>query len=270
MQTQHSAQQFKMSKIIFSILLFLNFNVNAQVNYFKIDTSIFSITYKVKNINETKDTSDIKYETYKLDIGKNYSKYYPLNYEIVDSIINIENEENENLEPLLELPIIFKDYKSDMYLLSQQFLIIEFEYEEKNNLIWTLTEDTCTYLTYLCKKATTNYKGRNYIAWFTTEIPIKDGPYIFSGLPGLILKIYDEKKMFEFISSNLNNSSNLILKKNNLQNNNFKKTTYTEFKNIKDNYKINGVEFILNYIGNIKIQGKISNKNFNYLPMELF
>ncbi|MFY1045776.1 GLPGLI family protein [Chryseobacterium sp. GP-SGM7] len=33
-----------------------------------------------------------------------------------------------------------------------------------------------------------------YNAWFTNEIPISEGPYKFSGLPGLIVKIEDTKK----------------------------------------------------------------------------
>ena len=43
--------------------------------------------------------------------------------------------------------------------------------------------------------------GRNWIAWYTTDIPIQDGPYKFNGLPGLILKINDEtgSHSFQFI-----------------------------------------------------------------------
>lgn len=60
---------------------------------------------------------------------------------------------------------------------------------------------------YKIQKATTEYLGRNWIAWFTNEIQIQDGPYKFSGLPGLILKISDEKNdhVFNFIGSKINN-----------------------------------------------------------------
>lgn len=41
------------------------------------------------------------------------------------------------------------------------------------------------------QKAETDFAGRHWIAWFSAEIPIQDGPYKFYGLPGLIVKIED-------------------------------------------------------------------------------
>lgn len=51
---------------------------------------------------------------------------------------------------------------------------------------------------YTLQKATTQFGGRNWIAWFTKEIPISEGPYKFRGLPGMIFHIYDDKANFEF------------------------------------------------------------------------
>lgn len=48
------------------------------------------------------------------------------------------------------------------------------------------------------QKATTQFGGRNWIAWFTNDIQIQDGPYKFCGLPGLILNIEDEGKTHIF------------------------------------------------------------------------
>lgn len=42
---------------------------------------------------------------------------------------------------------------------------------------------------YNCRKATAEYRGNNYIAYYTKEIPISAGPYKFKGLPGLILEL---------------------------------------------------------------------------------
>ena len=61
---------------------------------------------------------------------------------------------------------------------------------------WTVFPDTMTILNYLCFKATTTFRGRNYNAWFTLDIPINDGPWKIYGLPGLILRLEDEDGLF--------------------------------------------------------------------------
>lgn len=42
---------------------------------------------------------------------------------------------------------------------------------------------------YNCLKAGLSWRGRNYTAYYTTEIPLPFGPYKFKGLPGLILSL---------------------------------------------------------------------------------
>src|SRR6185312_15765235 len=70
--------------------------------------------------------------------------------------------------------------------------------DETGDLPWQITNTTDTVSSYNCQKATLNFRGRDYVAWFTTDIPISDGPWKFSGLPGLILKIEDTKGLFSF------------------------------------------------------------------------
>lgn len=52
-------------------------------------------------------------------------------------------------------------------------------------------KDSLSILDYKCIKATTRFRGRDYTAWVTKELPINDGPWKFYGLPGLILQIED-------------------------------------------------------------------------------
>ncbi len=72
-------------------------------------------------------------------------------------------------------------------------------YEEKiEPMKWLITKDTMNFSGYKCQKATTDFRGRSYIAWFTHELPWNEGPYKFRGLPGLIVKIEDTKGNFIF------------------------------------------------------------------------
>ena len=59
-----------------------------------------------------------------------------------------------------------------------------------------------------CQNASIEFRGRTFIAWFTTDIPVGFGPYKFKGLPGLILEVYDSEKLWymKAIKMNLKNS----------------------------------------------------------------
>ncbi len=64
-------------------------------------------------------------------------------------------------------------------------------------LEWSFCDEaTDSIMGYDCRKATVEFAGRNYTAWFTPEIPLPFGPYKFGGLPGLILKIEDAERQF--------------------------------------------------------------------------
>jgi len=56
---------------------------------------------------------------------------------------------------------------------------------------------------YVCKKATTTFRGRNYIAWYAVDIPTQFGPWKFNGLPGLILEAYDETYRYHWTTQKI-------------------------------------------------------------------
>lgn len=61
---------------------------------------------------------------------------------------------------------------------------------------WTLADGEQTILGHRCQKATCHFRGRDFVAWFATDVPIKGGPWKFGGLPGCILKVYDTQKIY--------------------------------------------------------------------------
>ncbi|GHE31853.1 GLPGLI family protein [Sphingobacterium griseoflavum] len=77
--------------------------------------------------------------------------------------------------------------------------MVHFYYSEPQNVLdWDLLTDTMTVMGYRCQKAVVDYGGRRWEAWFSTEIPISDGPYKFCGLPGLIVTIEDATSSWKF------------------------------------------------------------------------
>ena len=76
---------------------------------------------------------------------------------------------------------------------------------------WQFSSDTLTVLGYVCQKATTSFRGRDYEAWFSPEIPIKEGPWKLYGLPGLILKVVVDDGLFVFDAIGLENLKDVYI-----------------------------------------------------------
>lgn len=87
---------------------------------------------------------------------------------------------------------------------------------------WTLLNESKDISGFSVHKATTQYRGRKYTAWYTPEIPLPYGPWKFNGLPGLILEVYDQDKIFYLSAKRININQNqlceLPINKNSLKN----------------------------------------------------
>ena len=77
-------------------------------------------------------------------------------------------------------------------------------------LNWKITSEQKMIGKYQSQKAETTYGGRNWIAWFTTELPFSDGPYVFNGLPGLIVSIQDSNNDYSFNLIEVKKGGNLF------------------------------------------------------------
>ncbi|MDE6392531.1 MAG: GLPGLI family protein [Muribaculaceae bacterium] len=73
---------------------------------------------------------------------------------------------------------------------------------------WEISDDTKEIIGYQCFKATTDYRGRRWTAWFSPEIPVQEGPWKLCGLPGLILEAYDTDKNYHFEADGLKQNPN--------------------------------------------------------------
>ena len=63
---------------------------------------------------------------------------------------------------------------------------------------WIISFELQELLGYTCQKATCHFRGRNYVAWFAPDIPVRQGPWKLGGLPGIILKAHDTDSLYTF------------------------------------------------------------------------
>ena len=68
-----------------------------------------------------------------------------------------------------------------------------------NKINWEIKNEFKVINKYKCTKAVCNFRGRNYTAWFSPDIPVVNGPWKFHGLPGLILQISDETGAYDWV-----------------------------------------------------------------------
>ncbi len=109
---------------------------------------------------------------------------------------------------------------------------------------WKLVDESKTIQSFNCKKAEISYNGRNWVAWYTTDVPLPYGPYKFTGLPGLIIKISDQTGDYDFelvksVSGNKLKGKMLAIEKRRYENANI--TTMAGLREAKKNFVNNMV-----------------------------
>lgn len=73
---------------------------------------------------------------------------------------------------------------------------------------YKLGSKTKQILGYDCKQAFVKWRGRYFELYYTTEIPIRDGPFKFMGLPGLILNVQDTEGIVSIQATYINRDKN--------------------------------------------------------------
>ena len=172
---------------LFTVFFFVFISLNAQnFDYIATYNIQFNTDFPASYASTLLINSEMNTSYYILDYGLNEATYYDENRSAVilsptntDDLL-VFNRLNESIISLEE------GFKSSYWVKDQ----IAFD--------WVITNETKESDGYVMQKATTTFRGRDYIAWFTKEIPIPMGPYKFYGLPGLILEIYDTDNIYHW------------------------------------------------------------------------
>lgn len=160
--------------------------------------------------------SSTLYYSYLRQFGqRNFENDLQKNENSKDHTVTIDPKKNGSYFFTSESEVIEVDYLKKEIKVSDNLIGNAFTYTETlSTPMWKIENDTATILNQKCQKATTTFKGRNYIAWFAPSIPLNIGPWLFNGLPGLILKVSDTKNQFVFECVELNtpNSTTKVYK----------------------------------------------------------
>ena len=93
---------------------------------------------------------------------------------------------------------ILKKYPDFKIFSSLNIGIDSYKVTDDRKIVWKILPDQQKIGEFNAQKATTEFAGRQWVAWFSTELPFQDGPYKFHGLPGLIVKLEDRTKTHQF------------------------------------------------------------------------
>ena len=224
----------------FSILIFILFALNSSYSQNKLKGKLeYKVTYKLSFQLDSTDTDSRKAELMILYLGADFSKYLSRAKTIANPIVVEGNSAHTSRNALTNFHyeiIKERDKDSLLYLLkidkSDDRLVYA---ESKHQFDWQIEQETKTIEGFTVQKAITSFTGRAYTAWFTTEIPISDGPYKFNGLPGLILEITDTQGYWDFKFVGLEKLSPKITYRLNLKQ--YEKTTRPALEKLWHRYR---------------------------------
>lgn len=197
-------------KKLFSIFLITLFAfANAQDTKETANRFFYELTFKPK-----KDSAKLDKVITILDItDKNRSIYQDYTIIAQDSIMKVELEAMKKAGVMKDLSKSLKSPKisSKIYKfypgmkiqyadkIANGFTPTTIGYNEDLKFNWNILSEKQKIGEYNTQKATVEFGGRNWTAWFSTDIPFQDGPYKFYGLPGLIVKIEDSDKNYSWV-----------------------------------------------------------------------
>ena len=172
--------------------------------------ALYKATYQLTFQTDTNDVESKQLGMFRLYISGTYSFFVNHEWYQQDSIRRKVSTggigpgfvlSNLNTMPQVRTGLrIFKDRTNNQIISINSVFTNEYAYHDGplSNIQWQIQPDTKMIGNLQCQLATGRFAGRDYKAWFTPEIKIPEGPFKFSGLPGLIVKIVDTRNHVSF------------------------------------------------------------------------
>lgn len=187
----------------FTVLFLFAFGIfNAQNQRF---------SYEYQFVKDTLNKTEITKELMNLDIGKEGSNFYSRDVYVSDSTMNAYFEKQIQTTGSMNVDTkimsqrkgsmrynIFKSYPEFKISTKTRMGMDAYKVAEDRKMAWNILKEKQKIGEFNTQKASTEFAGRKWIAWFSTELPFQDGPYKFYGLPGLIVKLEDAAKTHQF------------------------------------------------------------------------
>lgn len=208
-------------KNINTLLILLLFTSVAFSQNKKLDEPVLECRYKLVMQKDTIHGLQPVEDEMVLRIGKNISQFFSRHTFYHDSLwadpdgrkkaedLSIENlyafDKPRTFGARTTKDFLYKNYpEGKMTTYTNDFIHVNFFYEEDYApQEWIVEDSIKEILGYTCKKATCDFRGRHWIAWYAVDIPFKDGPWKLNGLPGLILEAYDSKMDYHYTATDI-------------------------------------------------------------------
>lgn len=192
-----------MKKNIFIVILLIGCLFKSQD--ILIDSLKYRADYQLSYQNDSIDVYSKDQENFILFIGNLQSLFVSENTfkrdSLKNALIKSRNISGFNLAnvPKSEFSYRIVKNRSDKSIVFYDLLFrTSINYKESVKLDWDLTDQKEKIGSLMCGIAYVNYGGRRYKTWYSSDIPIPEGPYKFFGLPGLIIKMEDTKGHYKF------------------------------------------------------------------------
>lgn len=211
-----------------ALLLFLSISVFSQEGRAVYE---YSITAVKKNSNGSNGFTDGVLYFNKL--GYNYYEVNPQKANR-NPVVNKLSENKSSITVSVNEDYLFEHYfdiKSNTSYIRDRIFMSYTNYSRENSTpTWNLLNEKKQIGKYLCQKASTNFSGRDWIVWFTAELPYSFGPWKLHGLPGLIVEASDSENKYSFVLKSVQIPENPVYSQIYfLKNENKISKTYAEF-----------------------------------------